>query len=482
MSNPFLLRFPEEKQVYTINIERINGFLKFTSHTEASSIGMKAAQQIKKLNDLGFITSNSQEGIYDEVENPKYAYGENKGQRVRSEAGSPAVKSIVSERAYCEGFIRNELLEDFYNKLKECNPMAELLIYPDEKMERVNLTKEYIKYEDGTEYRDDLTNSPEMLLEEIQFFVTHDLTDTGYYEGPPLDPMPIDLNRWSFVLAVDMTYGHNCLTEPDGLFLCIETALKAALATAGGKKSPRRVKMMNRQLRTKNLRRCSYRKRGGGFSVQTALVPQPTNDFTFAAKVPVNLPYSDCADATRPGQLVNHANPALAQTAMAGGRRRRSMRRTQRGSGCTTRNMRGGNCGCAAMRGGSYGFAVDPSVSVGGTGPNVAPLHTPVPCDARAGMHTTGNPDVRAPADVYSLTPNQTGGAANAYGPECYRATGSQLPVYNASSAGFSFSPSTQAGATLPDGVTAFMEVNPVAARTGGSRRRRNRRRTQRKH
>jgi hypothetical protein len=96
-------------------------------------------------------------------------------------------------------------------------------------------------------------------------------------------------------------------------------------------------------------------------------------------------------------------------------------------------------------------------------------------------------PDPRAPADLYSLTPNQTGGSApltgspygygvgNAFGPDCYRATGSQLPVYNASVAGFNFSPSTAAGATLPDGVTAFNEVNAVAARTGGGRRHRSR-------
>lgn len=234
--------------------------------------------------------------------------------------------------------------------------------------------------------------------------------------------------------------------------------------------------MLNRQLRSRSNRRCSYRKSGGGFSVQQQLVPQPTSDFTFAAKVPVNMPYSDCAFAARPGQLVNQADPALAQTVMAGGgcgcsaprwgggRRRRSMRK-RGGGGCTTRNMHGG----------SYGYSVDPSVSVGGTGPNVAPLHAPVPCDARAGMHAPiGTPDVRAPADLYSLTPNQAGGSystGNAYGAECYRATGSSLPVYNASSAGFSFSPSSQAGATLPDGVTAFMEVNPVAARTGGGRK-----------
>jgi hypothetical protein len=58
-------------------------------------------------------------------------------------------------------------------------------------------------------------------------------------------------------------------------------------------------------------------------------------------------------------------------------------------------------------------------------------------------------------------------GSPNAYSEECYRGTGSSLPVYNASSAGFTFSPSTDKGVFLPDGVAAFNEVWPVAARTG---------------
>jgi hypothetical protein len=55
--------------------------------------------------------------------------------------------------------------------------------------------------------------------------------------------------------------------------------------------------------------------------------------------------------------------------------------------------------------------------------------------------------------------------------------------VYNASSAGFTFSPSTDKGVFLPDGVAAFNEVWPVAARTGpafvgGRRTRKNRKNT----
>jgi len=182
---------------------------------------------------------------------------------------------------------------------------------------------------------------------------------------------------------------------------------------------------------------------------------------------------------------MNVANPALAQTVMAGGRRR-SMRR-RGGKRCWTRRMRGG----------AYGYAVDPSVSVGGQGPNVAALHSPVPCDPRAGTLgvVTGSPDPRAPADLYSLSSRQAGGAysGNAYGADCYRATGSQLPVYNAESAGFHFRPSTEIGSTLPDGVTAYNDVVPHAARMGlvataaplkGGRRRKSqrKRRNHRKH
>ena len=158
--------------------------------------------------------------------------------------------------------------------------------------------------------------------------------------------------------------------------------------------------------------------------------------------------------------------------------------------------------------GGTYGYSIDPSQSIGGNGPNVDALHVPVPCDGRMGTHHALNPQVaegpdpRAPADLYSLAPpgstaGVTGyeegllnpafmkggrrsmrrarrasrggsyGTPNAYPEECYRGPGSSLPVYNASTAGFTFSPSTDKGVFLPDGVAAYNEVWPVAARVG---------------
>jgi len=307
------------------------------------------------------------------------------------------------------------------------------------------------------------------------------------------------------------------------------------------------------------------RRRGGGYSAQGTLFPVDTKsggdwqNQTGLGQYAVTNPYSDCSWTGRPGELYNqvtNTSLALAQTPMAGGRRSRRRRLAKRGGGCgcgmpRMPPMMGGGCGCGApsytglsMRnnqpyrggkrrgtrkqraGGTYGFAVDPSQSVGGAGPNVGAYNVPVPCDGRAGAPNPlnpppGYPDPRAPADLYSLSPagstagvvgasegllnksfmrggrrrrtlrkkQRAGGlygSPNAYAQDCYRGPGSSLPVYNASSAGFTFSPSTDKGVFLPDGVSAFNEVWPVAARTGpafvgGRRNRKNSRKNNRK-
>jgi hypothetical protein len=154
---------------------------------------------------------------------------------------------------------------------------------------------------------------------------------------------------------------------------------------------------------------------------------------------------------------MSQANPALAQTPMPG------------------------------QKGGSYGFAVQP-MNVGENSPNVAPIYQPVPCDGRAGSPNAMNPtsflhDPRAPADLFSMTPNQSGGSygsGNNYASECYKGTGSSLPVYEAETAGFEFRPSIENGGTLPDGVTAYMDVLPKAARMGGARKTKKAKRTNR--
>ena len=204
-------------------------------------------------------------------------------------------------------------------------------------------------------------------------------------------------------------------------------------------------------------------------------------------------------------------------------------RRMRGGSNCMlrSRRMRGGACGCGMrlrggqcqmrggqcgqpqlawlggrtrkMRGGLRGFEMNVADNVGGMGPIAEPARTPIPCDARAGMQnpftaTPFLPDSRATFG-YSLTPNMTtpsvqaggqlseripnfeysqtgaGYGGNAYDASCYKAPGSEMPVYPATSAGFHFTPSTEGGATLPDGITAFNEVVAHTARLGGARK-----------
>ncbi len=201
-----------------------------------------------------------------------------------------------------------------------------------------------------------------------------------------------------------------------------------------------------------------------------------------------------------------------------------SRRSVSGGCGCAWK-LRGGQCGKPQvawlggrqtrkyrMRGGNKGgFEMAVGQNIGGHGPIAEPVRVAVPCDPRAGMQnpftaTVPMPDARA-AFGYSLTPNtttpsvqaggslservpnfeyaQTGagyGNGNAYDASCYRAPGSEMPVYPATSAGFHFTPSTEGGATLPDGITAFNEVVAHAARLGGARRsRKNGRKTYRK-
>lgn len=275
-------------------------------------------------------------------------------------------------------------------------------------------------------------------------------------------------------------------------------------------------KRMNRAVRKLHQRRCALKNtRGGGLNVNPGAFFTTSN----GVHIPENQRYDDCYSQLRPGELVTVPRPDLAQTAMAGGRRSRTRRMRAGACGC----MRGGACPCMMQRGGTCGlmrrtrrmrggrYSVDPSINIGGDGPIAAPANVPVPCDARAGAGNPFNPtllgaDPRAPANLYSLTPNTMGGmkggaymetripnfdyhttqaggsyGGNAYDPSCYRAPGSQMPVYPAESAGFHFTPSTAAGAALPDGVPAYNEVVPYAARMGGARRRTRRRKANKK-
>jgi hypothetical protein len=225
-------------------------------------------------------------------------------------------------------------------------------------------------------------------------------------------------------------------------------------------------------------------RRGGGWAQGPPLTKN-------AYYVPEYTSYSDCYDQARPGSIQSNPDPAKAQTPMAGGVSRRSTRRATRGGGCgcmlgrgggrrrgaarrgggSRRSKRGGGCGYVMTRGGSrrtrrqrggrYGF--DVSQSIGGDGPNVAPLIPHVPCEGHrpmplnptsAGMLASApDPDVM----VSGLRPGSAmfGGGAPA---------GEHPLAYTAPRAGYSFLPNISQGQTLNPGQIPYQEVVPQAA------------------
>lgn len=224
-------------------------------------------------------------------------------------------------------------------------------------------------------------------------------------------------------------------------------------------------------------------RRGGGWSQGPALSQQ-------AYYVPEYKMYSECYPMDRPGMIQSNPNPALAQTPMAGGgcgvmrggagcgvmrggcgcmmrggkARRRSTRRSRTGT-CGYYGARGGakktgrksKKTTRRQRGGRYG--IDVGSSVGGDGPNVAPVTAHVPCEAyrpmpinptSAMMLTQApNPDVM----VGSLRPAyiQAGGAAYTPAPL----------AYTAPRAGFTFYPNIAQGQVLNPGQIPYEEVVP---------------------
>ena len=314
--------------------------------------------------------------------------------------------------------------------------------------------------------------------------------------------------------------------------------------------------MANRAIQRENMRRFSHRQAGGGYGIVGSLLPIPsdTAQFDYNPRVDNRIFTDDCTIPDRAGQLHNQANPSLAQAGWPLVQRGGSYAESPfiRPSGWSTNDidttkaqtiMAGGRrgCGCAGsklmaggkrrhtkrgaggkrrrtQRGGSKGgYMVDPSISVGGSGPNMAALYSATPCDRP--MYQTPLPMYPRAGAPFSLTPNtllptqqggrryskkqrQNGGSysfdnsapvngvssGNSYGngngfpASCYVAPGSQLPVYGATTAGFTFSPSTVANGSMTPGITAYEEVVPVAARMGGGARRRHKRRSMRKH
>jgi hypothetical protein len=73
-----------------------------------------------------------------------------------------------------------------------------------------------------------------------------------------------------------------------------------------------------------------------------------------------------------------------------------------------------------------------------------------------------------APLDnAFPNTPQPSYGAANAFPESCYKAPGSEIPVYNNNSASFNFSPSITENNTLPPGVNVYNDVIQQPGRMG---------------
>jgi hypothetical protein len=208
-----------------------------------------------------------------------------------------------------------------------------------------------------------------------------------------------------------------------------------------------------RNTRRRSLKRHSRRaSRGGGWSMGPALSPT-------AYYLPEYKMYSECYPMDRPGMIQSNPNPALAQTAMAGGRRK------QRGAGCACGIMRGGSRRSRTgvrgkrsrrQRGGRY--MVDISQSIGGDGPNVAPMIPSIPCESHRPMSinpTSATLLSQAPSpgvEVGGLRPAfiQAGGGP-AYDP---------APLaYTAPRAGFTFVPNISQGQVLNPGQIPYQQV-----------------------
>lgn len=239
-----------------------------------------------------------------------------------------------------------------------------------------------------------------------------------------------------------------------------------------------------------------------------------------------NKSFNDCYALARPGSIQSNPNPELAQTKMAGGRktmkRRGGLKRggscgLKRGGSCGLQRagscglqrggvcglQRGGSCGCAmrkslkkggkrkttkkqrggfscAMkRGGSrnsrqgtcgyYGarggrYTIDSSQSIGGDGPNVAPLRSNFPCEAARPMSL--NPVIPTMlADSPSPDVNVSG-----LRPAFIQAGGAPLSLaYNAPRAGFSFMPNISQGQVVNPGQIPYNNVVPQQTTGAGS-------------
>jgi len=234
MANLFLERFPEETDFIEFNRIRMKGFVKYNKQKrqDACKIAVKSAYCIQEINDLGFITIESQEGILRKTVNPVHLYGVEKGKRYKKQDGVNQTLEIYTERAFCEGFIKNELLDVFKKEMTDINKNIQIITKPYSG-EQINLTTTFRKYQDGKTVLNRHTNLNETTDEELRMN-SHVFCNSGYYLGPKLkedeDFYIADRKRWTLIIAIDMTYGHHALRK-DGLFTAIKKSLVKALTT-----------------------------------------------------------------------------------------------------------------------------------------------------------------------------------------------------------------------------------------------------------
>jgi len=221
----FLARFREEAELMEINKKRIIGFIKNNLNKDLEHFdGLEpdAAEFIQTLNNLGFLTTDSQEGIYRESKDPIDLNGE-----PLVINGSRVTLKVYSERSYCDAFIRTDILGLFIENLAKENEKVNLIVHPYDGC-YICVTKEYFEDEDSNNYVRELTRINARTEEDVEWELSELSNGSAYYTGPPLEILPIDLSRWTFVTAFDMEWGHHAL-ENTGLFKSIERALIKSL-------------------------------------------------------------------------------------------------------------------------------------------------------------------------------------------------------------------------------------------------------------
>jgi hypothetical protein len=218
----FLQKFPKFKEQWEINRQRIAGFERYTNETQGkvSNVNTSSLPAIRKVNELGFFTTDSQDG------------------------------NIEEERAYCEGFLPRELLDSFVKGIKTCNKEIEYIVYPSNvDYSQIELTTPYTRV---AYYKPDEIRT--YVLDLILNSAALDTHNTiGYYRGERLKPINLDVkNEWVLFLAYDFSFGRPTLGK-DGLLTCIERALTTALQSKQGGR--------RRKTRRRTHRRRTYRRR-----------------------------------------------------------------------------------------------------------------------------------------------------------------------------------------------------------------------------